>query len=107
MPGIREEFIVFVMAILAGCIIRLIYRFISCIRQMIKHKKAVIEAEDLIYWVGIAIYLFVQIYYTSDGSIRWYFVLGVVIGAVLSSILIKKLEKLHKKIYTRRRKEFF
>lgn len=95
------------MAVLAGCIIRLIYRFISCIRQVIKHAKVVIEAEDLIYWVGIAIYLFVQIYYTSDGSIRWYFVLGVVLGVGLSSIFIKKMEKLYKKIYTRKGKDFF
>ena len=67
--GIREEFIVFVLAVLSGCIIRLFYRFLSCI--------------------------------------RWYFALGVVLGAILSSILIKKVEKLHKKIYMQRGKDFF
>ena len=105
--GIREEFIVFVLAVLSGCIIRLFYRFLSCIRLVIKHTNIMVESENLIYWVGIAIYLFVQIYYTSDGSIRWYFALGVVLGAILSSILIKKVEKLHKKIYMQRGKDFF
>ena len=58
-----------------------------------------IEIEDFLYWIATAIYLFVQIYHTSNGSIRWYFVLGVVLGVAVSTFLWKRIEKMLKKIY--------
>ena len=47
-------------------------------------------------------YLFVQIYHTSSGSVRWYYILGVVVGACLMSWLLQKVKKMCKKIYTRK-----
>ena len=72
--GIGKELFIFLLAILAGAIVRLAYRCISCLREVVHHAHWVIELEDLIYWIGTAIFLFVQIYYTSSGSVRWYFV---------------------------------
>ena len=72
--GITKELFIFLSAILSGAIVRLVYRCISCLRNVIHHTHWIIELEDLAYWVGTAIFLFVQIYYTSSGSVRWYFV---------------------------------
>lgn len=105
MPGIREEMMVFVAAVLSGAIVRLTYRCISCFRQIVKHHLFVIEAEDLIFWIGSALYMFVQIYHTSDGSIRWYFILGVVLGASLMTFFLWKIEKIYKKIYAHKKKK--
>lgn len=104
MVGIKEEFMVFVLAVLSGAIVRLVYKCISCFREIVKHSLAVMGIEDFIFWMSTALYLFVQIYHTSDGSIRWHFVLGVVFGAAFASISIRKAEKVHKKMYARRKK---
>ena len=106
MPGLKEELMVFVMAVISGAIVRLAYRCIACFRNIIRHNLAAIGIEDLIFWIGSAIYIFVQIYHTSDGSIRWYFVLGVVLGAVLMTVFLRRLEKVYKKIYMRKKKDF-
>lgn len=106
MPGIREETMIFVLAAMSGLIVRLAYRCISCFRQIVRHNLVVMGIEDLAYWLGSAIYLFVQIYHTSDGVIRWYFVLGVVLGAVLMTFFLQKFEKVSKKIYGHRKKDF-
>ena len=74
MPGIREEMMVFLAAVAAGGIVRLVY-------------------------------MFVQIYHTSDGSIRWYFILGVALGVILMSVFLNKEEKLYKKIYGQKEKD--
>ena len=58
--------------------------------------------EDLFYWIFVEMYLFVQIYHTSSGSVRWYYILGVVVGACLMSWLLQKVKKMCKKIYTRK-----
>ena len=41
----------FLLAVLAGAIVRLAYRCISCLREVVHHAHWVIELEDLIYWI--------------------------------------------------------
>ncbi len=89
----------FLIAIVAGAIVRLAYRGIVVFRKIFRHKMWVINVEDLFFWIATAIYLFVQIYHTSNGSIRWYLILGIVVGALVASFFIKKIEKMQKKIY--------
>lgn len=96
--GIGKELFIFLLAVLAGAIVRLAYRCISCLREVVHHAQWVIELEDLIYWIGTAIFLFVQIYYTSSGSVRWYFVLGIGLGASAMSVFLVAVRKWYRKI---------
>lgn len=106
MPGIRIELYIFLMSMMTGMIVRLIYRCLNCFREIIKHGSLLVEIEDLIYWTGTAIYTFVQIYHTSGGVIRWYSTLGIVLGAGIMTGFLKKCEKVYKKIYIFREKRF-
>lgn len=99
MLTIREELIAFLTAVSTGIIIRTFYHCLTCLRGIVKHRLIVIEIEDFIFWITSSIYVFVQIYYTSNGSIRWYFVLGIVLGAVISTFFLRKWKKTVKKIY--------
>lgn len=94
MPGIEKEVIVFVVALLSGASVRLAYKCLGCFREIVKHSLILIGIEDMIFWIGAAIYLFIQIYQTNSGRIRWHFILGVVIGTVLMSVFVKKFEKI-------------
>ncbi len=105
MPGIREEMMVFLSAVVSGAIVRLVYQCIRCFRRIVSHTLAAIGIEDMIFWLGSAIYMFVQIYHTSDGSIRWYFILGVGLGVILMWVFLGREEKLLKKIYGRKEKD--
>ena len=93
MPGIEKEIIVFAAALFAGAGVRLFYRCLELFREIVKHSSAAIGAEDMLFWVGAAFYLFVQIYQTNSGSIRWYFILGVVVGAIFMSFFVRKIKK--------------
>ena len=104
--GISKELYIFLSAILSGAIVRLVYRCISCLRIVIHHTLWIGELEDLAYWVGTAIFLFVQIYYTSSGSVRWYFILGVGIGGIIMSVFLAITGKICRKI-VRRHSRFF
>lgn len=97
--GITKELFIFLSAILSGAIVRLVYRCISCLRNVIHHTHWIVELEDLAYWVGTAIFLFVQIYYTSSGSVRWYFILGVGIGGIIMSVFLAITGKICRKLY--------
>ena len=105
MPGIKEEMMVFLVAVLSGAIVCLVYQCIRCFRRIVAHRLAAIGAEDMVFWIGSAVYMFVQIYHTSDGSIRWYFLLGVVLGVILMSVFLNGAGKLIKKIYGNKEKD--
>ena len=94
MPGIEKEVIIFFVAILSGASVRLTYKCLGCFRGIVKHSLILMEIEDLIFWAGAAVYLFIQVYQTNSGRIRWHFILGVVIGVVLMSVFVKKSEKI-------------
>ena len=101
--GIGKELSVFLQAVLAGNLIYLVYALIRVMRRLWKHNLFFISLEDLIFWIGTGIYLFVRIYQTSDGIIRWYFVIGVLLGGILTHFIISQISK--KYIEKRRKKE--
>ena len=96
---------VFLAAVVSGAIVRLVYQCIRCFRRIVSHTLAAIGAEDLIFWLGSAVYMFVQIYHTSDGSIRWYFVLGVALGTIFMTVFLRGVQNLSEKIYGSKKKD--
>ena len=91
--GIEKELAVFLQAVLAGNLVCLIYNAIRVFRRIVKHNLFWISVEDVLYWIGVGIFLFLRIYQTSNGTIRWYFVIGVLAGGIITEYLIVKITK--------------
>lgn len=91
--GIEKELSVFLQAVLAGNLVYLTYCAIRIFRRIIKHNLFWVSVEDSIFWIVTGFYLFFQIYQTSNGKIRWYFVLGVLVGGILTHYVISKITK--------------
>ena len=106
MHGIEVEGLSFLEAALTGMTVCSIYTCLRVLRRIVRHAQAAIAAEDLFFWLATAFYMFVQIHHTTSGSIRWYFVLGVVLGSVFFSWLSKIPGKLRKKLYAKRNGKF-
>ena len=86
--GIEKELSVFLQALLAGNLVYLIYSAIRVFRRIIKHNLFWVSVEDFVFWIVSALYVFVRIEETSNGNIRWYFVLGVCVGGLLTHYII-------------------
>lgn len=93
--GIEKELSVFLQAVLAGNLVYLSYLAIRIFRRILKHNLFWISVEDAIFWIAAGFYLFLKIYQTSNGTIRWYFVLGVLVGGILTHHIISKITKKH------------
>lgn len=98
MLGLEKELEIFVHAVLAGMAVYGTYTLLRAIRRIVKHNLLSISIEDFLFWVGTSFYLFIEIYYTSDGSVRWFFVLGVVLGMILLSFVFFLAKKICEKI---------
>ena len=93
MLGIERELSVFLQAALAGNMVYLVYCGLRIFRRMLKHNLFWISFEDTLFWIVTGFYLFFRIYQTSNGIIRWYFVLGVLAGGIFTHHIIYKITK--------------
>lgn len=102
MSGIGREAAVFLCACLSGVAAAFVYQLLVIFRSIISHGYLAINIEDFLYWLGIGVYLFYQMYCTTYGIIRWHFILGVALGFFGSKILIfcasKWLLKMQKRL---------
>ena len=97
MVGIEKEMVVFFRALLSGNVVFWTYTLLRILRKLIKHNLFFVSLEDFFFWIGMAFYLFISLYNTSNGGLRWHFILGVVVGAIFPLFLTKKLGKRRKK----------
>lgn len=97
MLGIGKEAVIFLYAGLSGIVTFSCYQILCLLRKLVKHHIAVISIEDFLYWIGVSIYLFRQMYHTTYGSIRWFFVLGVVCGNLLAYFGVFLLKNIRRK----------
>ena len=93
MLGIGKEMSIFVAACLAGNLVAMVYCAIRVFRRMVSHSLFWVSMEDLVFWVAAGLYLFMEMYRTCNGAIRWYFVIGVLLGGILTLKLFQKLKK--------------
>lgn len=98
MLEIGEEVSIVLQAFLSGNIVYLSYSAIRILRRLIRHSLFFVSLEDFLFWIGTGLYLFLEMFNTSDGSIRWYFVLGVVVGSLFAALLEKTSQKSRKNL---------
>ena len=86
MPGLGAEAMIFLYAGLSGLTVLAGYDELRWFRRIIRHHDFLVGVED--------IYLFRQLYVTTYGSIRWYFIAGILLGMLFwksVKILLKKM----------------
>lgn len=96
----------FLIFILNGIIIGLLFDFFRILRRSFKTNNIITYIEDILFWILTGIILLYSIFTFNNGQIRLYLILGVMIGIIsyiltISSILINinvKIIKFIKKI---------
>lgn len=96
--GIGAEAGIFLYAGLSGMAVLFAYDILICIRKLIPHSFVAVGVEDLLFWVGASGYIFSRMYETTFGSIRWFFLLGLISGAGLGYLFVRLLVKIFSKV---------
>ena len=81
--GIYEELALLGCFFLVGVFLAASYDVLRILRGMIPHSAFFINLEDLLYWIYVAVVVFVQLYDKNDGQLR-----GYVFGSLLAGMLI-------------------
>ena len=80
---ICRETEVFFQAILHGIFLTVLYDLFRILRRVIRHCPAAVSAEDLCYWLAAGFFTFCFAFERTDGIVRGYTALGIVLGSVL------------------------
>lgn len=76
----------FLSAMFAGMVLSCIYDVFRIFRNVIKHKSVWINVEDFFYWNFVGIFLYVLIFYSNDGILRWFIIASAILGAFVYNI---------------------
>lgn len=80
---IHNEMILFLQSAALGALLLLCYDLLAAVRNVIPHHPAFVALEDLLYWLGTGIFVFVRVYQTNQGILRSFLFLGVLLGVIL------------------------
>ena len=75
---------------LLGIIITAVYDGFLILRRLVKHSLLMISLEDLLFWMGCAVGVFMMLYEENNGILRWFAVMGAASGMVLYKISISE-----------------
>ncbi|MCH5339829.1 MAG: spore cortex biosynthesis protein YabQ [Acetatifactor sp.] len=75
-------------ALFMGIFITFIYDLLRIFRKVVPHRGFFVSAEDLLFWIYCGEEVFLLMYHESDGTLRWFAVLGALTGMFLYRKLI-------------------
>ncbi|OPX43819.1 spore protein YabQ [Ruminiclostridium hungatei] len=91
MISIGEQVYIFLYAILAGAIAAFLYDLLRIKRRAVKTGVIFVGLEDILYWLTVAVFLFITVYNSNSGQMRGFIFIGNVIGVMLYESLLSNL----------------
>lgn len=73
----------FFTAVGVGAVIGFIYDLFRILRKTAPHAGIAVQFEDMIFWLGVTLFMFYFLLMKSNGEMRWFSLLGAALGAVL------------------------
>lgn len=101
--GIYHELRFLLYSFLLGIIITFVYDNIRVFRRVIRHNTFFISVEDLFFWIGVSLSIFLLQHRENDGVFRWFSVVGAFVGMLIyrksiSRFYVKRMTILFRKI---------
>ena len=75
---------------LVGIIIGILFDFFRILRKTIKTNDIVTYIEDILFWIISGIIIIYTMYVFCDGQLRFFMIMGIVIGTALYMVTISK-----------------
>ncbi|MBE5884679.1 MAG: spore cortex biosynthesis protein YabQ [Lachnospiraceae bacterium] len=90
-------------ALLMGIFITFVYDILRIFRRVVPHGNFLVSLEDIAFWIYCATEVFLLMYHESNGTLRWFAILGAMVGMLLykklvSAFLVKYVSFLLQKL---------
>ena len=88
---IIQEVTFFLHSVIMGVVITFVYDWFLILRRLIKHNIFWISFEDFFFWAACGLGVFYMLYRENNGVLRWFTVLGAMIGMIFYKLLISSI----------------
>lgn len=78
-----EENVFLLYAFGSGILIAFVYDILRIGRRVLPHGGLLVSLEDMAFWIFCALYIFGLMHRESNGSLRWFAVMGALAGMLL------------------------
>lgn len=75
-------------ALFMGIFITFVYDILRIFRRVVPHGAFLVSLEDIAFWGYCAVKVFLLMYYESNGTLRWFAILGALAGMLLYRKLV-------------------
>lgn len=75
-------------ALCTGILITFVYDVLRILRRVFPQGGFLVSLEDLLFWLYCAVKVFLLMYHESNGTLRWFAVLGALTGMLLYKKLV-------------------
>lgn len=81
----------FLLMVIAGGCIGLLYDILRIFRKMIPHTGIIIQLEDGVYWIVVIFLMFLVLLQKNNGEIRVFVLFGAFLGMILYYLILSPL----------------
>ena len=78
-------------SLLMGIFITFVYDLLRIFRRVVPHARLLVSLEDLAFWVYCGAEVFLLMYRESNGTLRWFAVLGALAGMFFYKKMVSPL----------------
>lgn len=78
-------------SLLMGVFITFLYDVLRVLRRVVPHGSFLVSLEDFIFWVYCGAEVFLLMYHESNGTIRWFSIIGALAGIIAYKKLVSTL----------------
>jgi len=89
--SVTNQAYVFLCSVAGGIVIAFIYDIFRIKRKAVRTRSLMIQFEDLLFWIIVAVVMFAVVYYSNEGEIRGYIFIGTIIGVILYALLFSRI----------------
>ncbi|MDE7276101.1 MAG: spore cortex biosynthesis protein YabQ [Lachnospiraceae bacterium] len=87
---IIQEVTFFLHSIVMGIVITFAYDWFLILRKLIRHNLFWLSFEDFLFWAACGLGVFYMLYRENNGVLRWFTVLGAMLGMFFYKLVISK-----------------
>ncbi len=89
--SVSNQAYVFLWSIGSGIAVAFLYDLFRIRRKTVKSHDLLVYVEDILYWIIVAVIMFLTIYISNEGEIRGFLFIGALIGVALYIVLLSKI----------------
>lgn len=85
-----DELISFLMCILLGMGIGILFDIFRIVRKIIHHNNVVVIIQDCVFCICSGVYVFYLMYILNSGQFRFYMLMGIIISNIIYFLVASK-----------------